>query len=74
MIERPIGCDVKIAVSLNDVFSSVFNEKQIFRIDHYFGKEMVQNLIALRFGNRLYESLWKSNCINRVQIIFANIC
>ncbi|WP_375623516.1 glucose-6-phosphate dehydrogenase [Bartonella sp. TT119HLJHH] len=71
IIEKPIGCDVKTAVSLNDVFASTFNEEQIFRIDHYLGKETVQNLMALRFVNTLYEPLWNSNYIDHVQITVA---
>ncbi|WP_375621110.1 glucose-6-phosphate dehydrogenase [Bartonella sp. AA97HXZ] len=71
IIEKPIGCDVKTAVSLNDVFASAFNEEQIFRIDHYLGKETVQNLMALRFVNTLYEPLWNSNYIDHVQITVA---
>ncbi|PIT70363.1 glucose-6-phosphate dehydrogenase [Bartonella tribocorum] len=71
IIEKPIGCDAKTAVSLNDAFASVFNEEQIFRIDHYLGKEIVQNLMALRFVNTLYEPLWNSNYIDHVQITVA---
>ncbi|WP_375608565.1 MULTISPECIES: glucose-6-phosphate dehydrogenase [unclassified Bartonella] len=71
IIEKPIGCDVKTAISLNDVFASAFNEEQIFRIDHYLGKETVQNLMALRFVNTLYEPLWNSNYIDHVQITVA---
>ncbi|WP_375619708.1 glucose-6-phosphate dehydrogenase [Bartonella sp. TS25HLJMH] len=71
IIEKPIGRDVKTAVSLNDAFASAFNEEQIFRIDHYLGKETVQNLMALRFVNTLYEPLWNSNYIDHVQITVA---
>ncbi|WP_375624561.1 MULTISPECIES: glucose-6-phosphate dehydrogenase [unclassified Bartonella] len=71
IIEKPIGCDVKTAVSLNDAFANAFNEEQIFRIDHYLGKETVQNLMALRFVNTLYEPLWNSNYIDHVQITVA---
>ncbi|WP_375614442.1 glucose-6-phosphate dehydrogenase [Bartonella sp. AC535YNZD] len=71
IIEKPIGCDVKTAISLNNVFASAFNEEQIFRIDHYLGKETVQNLMALRFVNTLYEPLWNSNYIDHVQITVA---
>ncbi|WP_273789108.1 glucose-6-phosphate dehydrogenase [Bartonella sp. ML70XJBT] len=71
IIEKPIGRDVKTAVSLNDAFASVCNEDQIFRIDHYLGKETVQNLMALRFVNTLYEPLWNSNYIDHVQITVA---
>ncbi|EJF82760.1 glucose-6-phosphate dehydrogenase [Bartonella rattimassiliensis] len=71
IIEKPIGYDVKTAISLNDAFASVFSEEQIFRIDHYLGKETVQNLMALRFVNTLYEPLWNSNYIDHVQITVA---
>ncbi|WP_019220616.1 glucose-6-phosphate dehydrogenase [Bartonella senegalensis] len=71
IIEKPIGRNVKTAVQLNDTFASVFDENQIFRIDHYLGKETVQNLMALRFVNTLYEPLWNSNYIDHVQITVA---
>ncbi|GAA5103248.1 glucose-6-phosphate dehydrogenase [Bartonella jaculi] len=71
IIEKPIGRNVKTAVELNDTFARVFNEDQIFRIDHYLGKETVQNLMALRFVNTLYEPLWNSNYIDHVQITVA---
>ncbi|CAK01039.1 glucose-6-phosphate dehydrogenase [Bartonella tribocorum] len=71
IIEKPIGCNAKTAVLLNDAFASVFNEEQIFRIDHYLGKETVQNLMALRFANTFYEPLWNSNYIDHVQITVA---
>ncbi|WP_208435097.1 glucose-6-phosphate dehydrogenase [Bartonella phoceensis] len=71
IIEKPIGCGVKTAVELNDIFAKVFHEDQIFRIDHYLGKETVQNVMALRFVNTLYEPLWNSNYIDHVQITVA---
>ncbi|ETS13391.1 glucose-6-phosphate dehydrogenase [Bartonella quintana] len=71
IIEKPIGHNVKTAVELNDTFASVFDEDQIFRIDHYLGKETVQNLMALRFVNTLYEPLWNSKYIDHVQITVA---
>ncbi|WP_156850539.1 glucose-6-phosphate dehydrogenase [Bartonella refiksaydamii] len=71
IIEKPIGRDVKTAVELNDIFVRIFDEDQIFRIDHYLGKETVQNLMALRFVNTLYEPLWNSNYIDHVQITVA---
>ncbi|EJF75349.1 glucose-6-phosphate dehydrogenase [Bartonella alsatica] len=71
IIEKPIGRDVKTAIELNDIFAKVFSEDQIFRIDHYLGKETVQNLMALRFVNTLYEPLWNSNYIDHVQITVA---
>ncbi|WP_455482169.1 glucose-6-phosphate dehydrogenase [Bartonella sp. B35(2025)] len=71
IIEKPIGRDVKTAVKLHDTFAEVFDEDQIFRIDHYLGKRTVQNLMALRFVNTLYEPLWNSNYIDHVQITVA---
>ncbi|EJF89392.1 glucose-6-phosphate dehydrogenase [Bartonella tamiae] len=71
IVEKPIGRDLQTATQLNDILASVFTEKQIFRIDHYLGKETVQNLMALRFANALYEPLWNSNHIDHVQITVA---
>ncbi|UNE54673.1 glucose-6-phosphate dehydrogenase [Bartonella machadoae] len=71
IIEKPIGHDAKTAAELNDIFARAFDEEQIFRIDHYLGKETVQNLMALRFVNTLYEPLWNSNYIDHVQITVA---
>ncbi|WP_273721507.1 MULTISPECIES: glucose-6-phosphate dehydrogenase [unclassified Bartonella] len=71
IIEKPIGSDEKTAIELNDIFAKVFHEDQIFRIDHYLGKETVQNLMALRFVNTLYEPLWNSNYVDHVQITVA---
>jgi len=71
IVEKPIGRDRETAKQLNDTLARVFNENQIFRIDHYLGKETVQNLMALRFANALYEPLWNSNHIDHVQITVA---
>jgi glucose-6-phosphate 1-dehydrogenase len=71
IVEKPIGHDLASACELNDVIGNVFEEHQIFRIDHYLGKETVQNLMALRFGNTLYEPLWNSAHIDHVQITVA---
>ncbi|GGA78670.1 glucose-6-phosphate 1-dehydrogenase [Brucella endophytica] len=71
IVEKPIGRDLKSAKALNDTIGSVFREDQIFRIDHYLGKETVQNLMALRFANVLYEPLWNSAHIDHVQITVA---
>ncbi|WP_310619182.1 glucose-6-phosphate dehydrogenase [Flexibacterium corallicola] len=70
-IEKPIGKDGKSASEVNETIGSVFKEEQIFRIDHYLGKETVQNLMALRFANVLFEPLWNSNNIDHVQITVA---
>ncbi len=71
IVEKPIGRDLKSARELNDTIGAVFAEHQIFRIDHYLGKETVQNLMALRFANVLYEPLWNSAHIDHVQITVA---
>ncbi|NVK33086.1 MAG: glucose-6-phosphate dehydrogenase [Rhodobacteraceae bacterium] len=71
VIEKPIGKDGASAKALNDVVGTVFEEQQIFRIDHYLGKETVQNLMALRFANVLFEPLWNAAHIDHVQITVA---
>ena len=71
IVEKPIGRDGKSAAVINDVIGSVFLERNIFRIDHYLGKESVQNLMALRFANILLEPLWNSAHIDHVQIAVA---
>ncbi|AGA64385.1 Glucose-6-phosphate 1-dehydrogenase [Liberibacter crescens BT-1] len=71
VIEKPIGHDLSSAKILNKTIGKVFNEEQIFRIDHYLGKETVQNLMALRFANALYEPLWNYHHINHIQITAA---
>ncbi len=71
VVEKPIGRDLASALELNDTIGKVFKEEQIFRIDHYLGKETVQNLMALRFANTLYEPLWNSSYIDHVQITVA---
>jgi glucose-6-phosphate 1-dehydrogenase len=68
VIEKPIGHDLASAKSINDAVGDVFDESQIFRIDHYLGKETVQNLLALRFANALFEPLWNAAHIDHVQI------
>ncbi len=70
-MEKPIGRDLASANELNNTIGKVFHEDQIFRIDHYLGKETVQNLMALRFANALYEPLWNSAHIDHVQITVA---
>jgi glucose-6-phosphate 1-dehydrogenase len=71
VVEKPIGRDLVSAKALNDQMGADFGEHQIFRIDHYLGKETVQNLMALRFANALYEPLWNSAHIDHVQITVA---
>jgi glucose-6-phosphate 1-dehydrogenase len=71
IVEKPIGKDLVSARNINDALGAVFAEGQIFRIDHYLGKETVQNLMALRFANALFEPLWNSAHIDHVQISVA---
>jgi len=71
IVEKPVGKDGKSANAINDAIGAVFSEKQIYRIDHYLGKETVQNLMALRFANALFEPIWNSAHIDHVQITAA---
>jgi glucose-6-phosphate 1-dehydrogenase len=71
VVEKPFGRDLASAKELNGVLAEHFAEHQIFRIDHYLGKETVQNLMAVRFANILFEPLWKSEYIDHVQITVA---
>lgn len=70
-LEKPLGRDLPSAIAINDQLAEVFNEDQIYRIDHYLGKETVQNLMALRFGNYLFEPLWRREHISDIQITIA---
>jgi glucose-6-phosphate 1-dehydrogenase len=71
VMEKPIGKDLESAQDLNNAIGRIFPESSIYRIDHYLGKETVQNLMALRFGNSLFEPLWNSAHIDHVQITVA---
>ena len=71
VVEKPFGRDLSSARKLNRVLGNVFQESQIFRIDHYLGKETVQNILAFRFGNTLFEPLWNRRYIDHVQITVA---
>jgi glucose-6-phosphate 1-dehydrogenase len=71
VLEKPLGHDLASAQAINDEVAQVFAEEQTYRIDHYLGKETVQNLITLRFANFLFEPLWNSNAIDHVQITVA---
>jgi glucose-6-phosphate 1-dehydrogenase len=71
VLEKPLGHDLTSADQINAEVGAMFTEKQIYRIDHYLGKETVQNLMALRFGNVLFEPLWRRGMIKHVQITVA---
>ncbi|MEY8831326.1 glucose-6-phosphate dehydrogenase [Sedimentitalea sp. XS_ASV28] len=71
VVEKPFGHDLATARALNDTLAEHFDEGQIYRIDHYLGKETVQNLMAIRFGNMLFEPLWNSQYVDHIQITVA---
>lgn len=71
IIEKPFGRDLQSAVALNEEVHQVFTEDQVYRIDHYLGKETVQNLIVFRFANAIFEPVWNRNYIDHVQITVA---
>ena len=71
IIEKPFGTDLKTAQRLNESIHDVFREDQIYRIDHYLGKETVQNIFALRFANSIFEPLWNRRYVDHVQITVA---
>ena len=68
IVEKPFGRDLASAKELNKMVLSVFDENQVYRIDHYLGKDTVQNLLVLRFGNGIFEPLWNRNYVDHVQI------
>jgi glucose-6-phosphate 1-dehydrogenase len=68
VLEKPVGRDLETFRQIDDAVAHAFSERQVFRIDHYLGKETVQNLIALRFGNTVFEPLWNNLSIDHVQI------
>jgi glucose-6-phosphate 1-dehydrogenase len=71
VIEKPFGHDLQSAIELNEIVNDVFPEDSVFRIDHYLGKETVQNILALRFANQLFEPIWNSHYVDSVQITMA---
>jgi glucose-6-phosphate 1-dehydrogenase len=71
VIEKPFGHDLASAIELNGIVNDVFPEESVFRIDHYLGKETVQNVLAMRFANQLFEPIWNANYIDQVQITMA---
>jgi len=71
VIEKPFGHDLGSACELNQIVNEVFPEESVFRIDHYLGKETVQNILALRFANQLFEPIWNAHYVDHVQITMA---
>ena len=71
VVEKPFGRDLASARALNETLAAHFDESQIYRIDHYLGKETVQNLMAVRFGNVLFEPLWNNHYVDHIQITVA---
>lgn len=71
IIEKPFGHDLHTAQELNDVVARVFRENQVFRIDHYLGKETVQNILVFRFANGIFEPIWNRQYVDHIQIVVA---
>ena len=71
IVEKPFGTDYETASKLNEELLATFNEEQIYRIDHYLGKEMIQSIFAIRFANMIFENVWNREHIDNVQITFA---
>lgn len=71
IVEKPFGNDLKSSRELDDLIHSIFKESQVFRIDHYLGKETVQNILVFRFGNSVFEKVWNRDSIDHVQITVA---
>ena len=73
VIEKPFGKNLETARNLNEQISRVFPEENIYRIDHYLGKEMLQNIMVIRFANSLFEPLWNNKHIDNIQIISSEV-
>ncbi len=71
IIEKPFGKDLETAIALDKKLSEIFEERQIFRVDHYLGKETLQNMLAFRFANGIFEPIWNKNYIDHVQITLS---
>src|SRR5206468_6687972 len=71
IIEKPFGRDLASARELNEIVHNVFEEQQVYRIDHYLGKETVRNLLVFRFGNGIFEPLWNRRYVDHIQITVA---
>src|SRR6185436_10658522 len=71
IVEKPIGRDLESAMAIDNAIAAVFDERQIFRIDHYLGKETVQNILVLRFSNSFFEPLFNHKYVDHVQITVA---
>src|SRR5262249_57176659 len=71
VIEKPFGRDLQTARELNRGIGSVFQESQVYRIDHYLGKETVQNILAFRLANGIFEPIWNRNFVDHVQLTVA---
>ena len=71
IIEKPFGHDLQSAVELNDEIAKYFSEESVYRIDHYLGKEMNQNILAVRFGNNIFRALWNNRYIDNIQITLS---
>ncbi len=71
IVEKPFGTDLNSALALNKEILTYWREDQVYRIDHYLGKETVQNIIAFRFSNGMFEPLWNRNFVNHIQFTVA---